>query len=370
MRILFFIGSLGAGGTEKRLITLLKGLESVRHIRSELVVTSKNIHYNEVEDLNINIHFLLRKIKKDPTIYLKLFKVCKEFQPDIIHTWCPMSSVYAMPISNILGIKLINGMITTAPSKLRVFGKFGMCSKLTFPFSDVILSNSYAGLRSFNIQNKKNSYCIHNGYDFSKLEKIVSKEEIREKFNIKDENIIGMVANFTDNKDYKTYFSAVENILKNRDDVTFISIGDGKYLEKHKQSIKPQYTSKIKFLGKQKDIESIVNIFDIGILLTNHKVINEGISNSIMEYMALGKPVIATDGGGTREIVINDQTGFLIGDSQVIELVEKMEFLLNNEGKAKSMGEAGKKRIIKEFNANIMTDNYIKLYEDVLIKKT
>ena len=107
MRILFFIGSLGAGGTEKRLITLLKGLESVRHIRSELVVTSKNIHYNEVEDLNINIHFLLRKIKKDPTIYLKLFKVCKEFQPDIIHTWCPMSSVYAMPISNILGIKLI-----------------------------------------------------------------------------------------------------------------------------------------------------------------------------------------------------------------------------------------------------------------------
>ena len=89
-----------------------------------------------------------------------------------------------------------------------------------------------------------------------------------------------------------------------------------------------------------------------------------------MEYMALGKPVIATDGGGTREIVINGQTGFLIGDSQVEEFMEKIILLLNDYEVSKSMGNAGKERTINEFNSNIMTDNHIKLYEDVLIKKT
>ena len=369
MKILHFISSVyGPGGTENRLVTLLKGLESVRHIRNELVVMSKDIHYDEVKDLNIKIHFLIRKIKKDPTIFFKFYQVCKEFRPDIIHTWSPMTSFYAMPVSKFLWIKFINGMITHAPSKLKVFRKFWFHSKLTFPFSDAILSNSYAGLKSFNVQNKKNSYCIHNGFDFSRLKNLKSKEKIREKFNMKDEKVVGMVANFTDNKDYKTYLLAAEKVLEKRNDITFVAVGDGKNIEEFKQYIRSKYKSKIKFLGKQMDVESIVNIFNVGVLLTNQKVHGEGISNSIMEYMALGKPVIATDGGGTKEIVVNNKTGFLIGDSQVDELVDRIEYLLENDEISKSMGKAGNEIIAAEFSLNRMIDNFVKLYESILSK--
>ena len=70
------------------------------------------------------------------------------------------------------------------------------------------------------------------------------------------------------------------------------------FINIYKKNILHEYSNKFIFLTKQDDIESIINIFDIGILAT----FTEGISNSIIEYMALAKPVIATDGGGTSEI--------------------------------------------------------------------
>ena len=67
------------------------------------------------------------------------------------------------------------------------------------------------------------------------------------------------------------------------------------------ESVPVHLKDKIIFLGKIANVENIINIFDIGILITNSKVHGEGVSNSIIEYMALGKPVIATRGGGTDQ---------------------------------------------------------------------
>lgn len=72
--------------------------------------------------------------------------------------------------------------------------------------------------------------------------------------------------------------------------------------------VKPEYKDNIKFLSSQENVESIMNICDIGVLASFTK----GFSNSIMEFMALGKPMIATDGGGTKELVVDGNTGYLI----------------------------------------------------------
>ena len=71
-------------------------------------------------------------------------------------------------------------------------------------------------------------------------------------------------------------------------------------------------------LGIRSGIESLISAMDICVLST----FTEGISNSILEYMALEKPVIATAGGGTNEIVIDNKTGFLIKQSNPEELAE------------------------------------------------
>ena len=92
----------------------------------------------------------------------------------------------------------------------------------------------------------------------------------------------------------------------------------------------------------------------------------EGISNSILEYMALGKPVIATSGGGTNEIVADLKTGFLIGTSNPEELAEKIELLLDNVKLREGMGLAGKEWIVKYFSIDLMINKYINLYNDLL----
>ena len=155
-------------------------------------------------------------------------------------------------------------------------------------------------------------------------------------------------------------------ILAERDNVTFLAIGDGINLEKCKKMLSPQYQDKIKFLCKQQNVEAIINIFDIGILSTNTKVHGEGISNSIMEYMALGKPVVATDSGGTREIISHGETGFLINPHDVNDMRKRIAQLLESEELANKMGNAGFERIKREFSLEKMVNSYITLYESLL----
>jgi glycosyltransferase involved in cell wall biosynthesis len=125
---------------------------------------------------------------------------------------------------------------------------------------------------------------------------------------------------------------------------------------------------RIIFTGRQSKIESIINLFDIGVLTTNDMVHGEGISNAILEYMVLNKPVIATRGGGTSEIVDDQKTGFVITPFAVDELVEKIELLIDNETLRLEMGDAAKQRILEHFSLEKMTESYIQLYEKLINK--
>jgi glycosyltransferase involved in cell wall biosynthesis len=128
--------------------------------------------------------------------------------------------------------------------------------------------------------------------------------------------------------------------------------------------IAPSYRNKIKLVGNQSNVESIINVSDICVLMTNYKVHGEGISNSILEYMAMGKAVIASTGGGTNEIIENAKTGFLINPSSSQELSEKIGVLIDNIELRKTMGVAGKQRIEDYFSINSMVNKFIEVYKN------
>jgi len=356
MKILFFIESLRSGGKERLIIELLKGLMN-NNIETQLVITKKNISYKEVEKLGIKIHCIERKrLKKDPTLFFKFYKICKSYKPDIIHVWGDMVAIYAIPAKIILKIPLINNRIVNAPQKI----KGGLLShKSTFPFSNVIVANSNAGLLAYNAPKHK-SCIIYNGLDMTRIRNVENPYHVKNKLGITTNHIVGMLATFSKTKDYKTYIQAANLVLKRFNDVTFLCIGSGDY-NQFKQLVEPQFEEKIKFLGYQEDIESILNICNIGVLATY----TEGISMALMEFMAYGKPVIATDGGGTKELIIDGETGFLIRPKSIEELSLKIEFLIKNEDTALKMGLEGKKRIKQEFGLDKMTNLYINLYSNI-----
>lgn len=359
MKIIFFIDGLSSGGKERRLVELMKGLKLHPDVDFILVVMSTEIHYSEVYDLQIDIIHLIRKTKKDLSIFKKFYDICKNYNPDIIHTWDGMTSVYAMFISKLLNIVFVNGMITNASlnsnlSKEKVF------SKLSFPLSNIIISNSKAGLNAYKAPKNKSIY-IHNGFNTERINKNICSEQIKNELGINTEFVIGMVASFSEKKDYATYFSAAQILLKSRKDVIFISIGS-KTDSKSAISIVTESKENFRFLGIKSDIESYISIMDVCVLAT----FTEGISNAIMEYMALGKPVIATKGGGTNEIVQNEETGFLINPQNPTELSEKINLILNNNDLRKKLGNRGKQRIIESFSINNMVNSYLYIYKRLI----
>lgn len=354
MKILFFIESLRSGGKERRLVELLFGLREYPEIECELVLTRSQIHYKEIHKLNIPIHIIERKnFQKDPRLFSMFFKITKKLKPDIIHVWGNLAAIYAIPTKIFLRIPMINNQIADAPSVLpnRI-----LSYKLTFPFSDVLISNSKAGLLAYKPPKEK-SIVIYNGFDFSRLNNLKDTKEIREKFNISSNFIVGMVANFSVRKDYRSYINAALIVLQKIEDVTFLCVGSGDKSD-YMKIVPEKFKEKILFIEAQEDVLSLMNVCDIGVLATY----TEGISNAIMEFMALAKPVVATDGGGTKELISDKITGYLVSRESEIELAEKIEKLLNDKKLCDDMGQNGKIRIYEKFGIDSMINNFIKVY--------
>jgi len=346
----------------------MKALKLNPNIEFELVLMNSEIHYQEVFDLNIVIHYLIRTRKRNLSIFYRFYKICIHYKPNIVHCWDSMTAVISVPACKWLNIILVNGMVTNTPVKQNMFNKYWRRAQLTFPFSSAVIGNSNAGLAAYRAPGKK-SFCIYNGMDLTRLNNLKEPSFIRKDiFGDESDNIfiVGMVAAFEERKDHKTLIDAAITLISYNDNVRFILIGNGADFNDIKKSVHVSISDKIIFLGKRSDVESIVNIFDVGILLTNAKVHGEGISNAIIEYMALGKPVIATRGGGTNEVVFNDRNGYLIDAHNKEQLIEKIEALMKQKNLRIDLGESGKQMAYEKFDLKIMADHYATVYHKLL----
>lgn len=372
MKVLFLLDGLKAGGKERRALELMKGIKQHEDIAFKLVLMNKEIHYKQVFDLNLDMEYLIRGPKKDISVFYKFYKICKKFKPDIVHCWDSMTAVYAMPVCKLLHIQLINGMVIDAPVIRNFSNKEWVRAKLTFPFSSKIIGNSNAGLAAYNAPKKK-SLCVYNGLDLTRFKNLRDPEEVRKEIFGDDSNglyILGMVANFEKRKDYKTVVNAAIKIVSEYPEVRFVLVGGGLDLESIKSMVPESLRAKIIFLGKKSNVESIINIFNAGILLTNNKVHGEGVSNSIIEYMALAKPVIASNGGGTNEVVFDKENGYLIEPENETQLIEKIKLLKHDHALSVEMGKKGLQMIHEKFDLSIMTNNYLNIYQQLLPPNT
>jgi glycosyltransferase involved in cell wall biosynthesis len=227
----------------------------------------------------------------------------------------------------------------------------------------MIIGNSNAGLKAYRAPDNK-SICIYNGFNFKRTEGVADMSIVSKELEIESPYIVGMVASFSIYKDYKTYYKAAEILLSKRKDITFLAIGDHTNSDPSKKLLNGSTGNHFRLLGRRPDVESLVNMMDVCVLST----FTEGISNSILEYMALAKPVVATDGGGTGEIVKDGETGFLVDPEKPEELAEKIELLLNNKGLREKMGEAGQQRVKDIFSIDNMVEKYIFHYRKLLEK--
>ncbi|WP_186756786.1 glycosyltransferase [Echinicola salinicaeni] len=371
-RILFYIGSLLAGGKERRLLELLKYLKANSQIEIMLVLTVDKIHYIDFLNLGVPIKILDENNKGfKPQIISRFYRLCKDFQPDIIHTWGAKQTLYTLPAVFGLNIPLINSQIASAPPKIHKTSIDYWINKINFQFSNLILSNSIAGIEAYEPPKNK-SKVIYNGLSFSRFKNLPDKESIKAKYQVNTPYLVVMSASFSPNKDHKLFLEVAKKVTALREDISFLGIGAhdhpdnpifAEIMEKSKAY------PRINYPGRINEVEALVNACDLGLMFSNTSVHGEGISNSIMEYMALAKPVIANDAGGTKELVFNNQNGYLITNETVDQIVTKVIELIDNKEKSRGFGKKGKQIIKESFTIEKMGKGFMKVYKEFIAGK-
>ncbi|WP_242696179.1 glycosyltransferase family 4 protein [Longitalea luteola] len=367
-RIIFFIGSLKGGGKERRLIELLTYLNQKHSYELMVVVTGTEIDYSAFYKLNIHYEVIKKRWKKnDPTVFAKFYKICQQFKPHLIHTWGRMQSFYALPAVIGRRIPLVNGQITSAPPNAGKWSLKKIIDRINFSFSTVILSNSRAGIEAFKPPPAK-AKVIYNGINPNRFENLPDPKQVRAKYGIVTPFTVIMVATFSNNKDYPLFFRIAERITRVRKDITFIAAGDNC----DDDSVRDPFYKLAKqnpgilLTGRVSDVEALVNSCTLGVLFSNKAVHGEGISNSIVEYMGLGKPVVANDAGGTKEIVHHNVNGYLVTGQTENEIAELITDLIDNPDKCSAFGKVSRKIIDESFSLNKMGRAFEQTYQDIL----
>lgn len=357
IKILYVISSLKIGGTERRLVSLAANTFRNNLFDVQILLFSEINEFDHITT-SIPLHIINKNNTSFISLMLQYSVLLKTFSPDIVHAWDSISAFYTSMLKSFFLFKFINSQIASAPTKINFFSKTRILSIINFAFSDLIISNTYAGLKVYNPSLKK-SEVIYNGFDMKRLSNLNSRDTIRSKYDLQSKYLVVMAANFTDFKDQETLIKAAKIILKSRTDIQFVFIGDGKNLTKCKDMVVSEVEKKhIKFLGKITETDEIINIIDIGVLTTY----TEGISNSLMEYMAFGKPVISTINPGTKELVNENYSGYLIESKDYGNLEKKINYILDNNMLAKNMGSYNSRRIKEQFNLSKMISRFVKNY--------
>lgn len=368
IRVLIFIGSLRSGGKERRMIDLLTYLKNSDEFEFRVILTSNIIHYADFFKLDIPYHTLPKAWdRNDFTVFYQFYKVCMQYQPDIIHAWGRMQAFYTIPAVIKQDIILINSQITSAPPKSSVWSIHKLIDRINFKFSKVILSNSLAGIAAYNPPSLK-SKVIYNGINFDRFLNLPDFELTKAKYGINTPFAVLMSASFSPNKDHERFLKIAKKITEVRDDITFIGVGahDDSQEFKNLKKLSAGHP-RILFPGRITDVEALIQACTIGVLFSNKSVHGEGISNSVMEYMMLSKPVIANDAGGTREIVHHNENGYLVDNHTEDEIAAMILDLINDRKKRESFGARSKEIIMDTFSLEKMGKAFELVYREAAL---
>ncbi len=200
------------------------------------------------------------------------------------------------------------------------------------------------------------------GEDKADVDKI--RRETREELGIKpDTPVVLHVARMHPVKDHITGLAAMVNVVREIPDAQLLLAGDG--VERRRLEAKANefgIKDNVKFLGVREDVPRLMAATDVFMLCS----VSEGISVTLLEAMAAGKPIAATDVGGNSEVVGHGSAGFLSKRGNSAELGKNLLSLLRNPSLRTKAGRAGRDRLLKQFSQEQMHTAYTKLYDEML----
>ncbi len=232
--------------------------------------------------------------------------------------------------------------------------------KFVYRVITVSASNREYMTRTFGKSISEKTEVIRNGIE---IDRYSASEYETGTVRISGEFRVVTIAGLNNQKGHEYLFRAIVDILPRFPAAKFLLVGDGhlrRYLEA--MTFELGISNAVQFMGFRSDVQSILRSADIFVLPS----LFEGLPLSLLEAMAAGKPVVATDVDGTHDVVIDGATGFLVPPKDPAALSQRIAELLADSRMRERFGQAGKERVFASFSDSRMTREYSELYESAL----
>jgi glycosyltransferase involved in cell wall biosynthesis len=208
---------------------------------------------------------------------------------------------------------------------------------------------------------------IRSGIDPRPFDPAYPAGEARREFGIEEKSpVIGCIAHFADHKGHRYLIEAASRVAAAIPEVRFLLVGDGELRPQIERQIKELKIEKQVILtGFRNDIPRLLAAMDI-VALSSHL---EGLGTSLLDAMAMARPVVASRVGGIPEMVEDGVTGRLVPPRDPDALAGVLIELIRRPDEQKRMGEAGRTRMLKTFSADAMVAATEAVYREILARK-
>jgi glycosyltransferase involved in cell wall biosynthesis len=215
---------------------------------------------------------------------------------------------------------------------------------------------------------------IYNGLDPARVQVArLDGTQIRKRLNLPESaRFVTIMANMRAHvqhpepaclKDHPTFLRAAQRVQQLFPEAAFIIAGEGELKEATQELARSLgIGDRTFFIGRCQDVGPVLSISEVCVLSSR----SEGFSNAILEYMAAGRPVVATDVGGAREAIVHGETGYLVTAGDDRQMADRIASLLSEPENARSMGERGKRLVNEKFSALKQLQNIESLYCELL----
>ena len=318
---------------------------------------------------------LVRRLSfiNDLLAFISIYRLIKRIKPHIVHTHTSKAGVLGRLAAYLARVPII----IHTPHGHIFHSYYGPIMTNIFIFTENILSFTTDKIIALTnrerdehleegISSIEKYVIIHSGVMLDRLMNMsVDIEAGKKKYGIpQDCNVIGVVGRLVPIKGHKYLVSAAKKIVREFHNTIFVFVGDGYLnarLERQAESIGVR--KNIIFTGWRKDAAEILGLFDILVLPS----LNEGMGKVLIEGMALGKPIVASNIGGIMDLVKNGENGILVPPRDFDALENAILQLIKNKNLAETLGENGKTKVYPEFDASVMVKEIDDLYESLLI---
>ena len=366
INVLQLVEGFSLGGAEKKLKELVKFMDRKKF---NTVVCSLGLgdtikgEFEKLQDLGIEVMEIPRKVRVDFGLLYKITKLIKEKNIDVVMTTLFYADVIG-PLAGKLGKAKAVFSWETISAPWWLYKRRLWPYQFAIRYCKKVVSVSNATAR-FLIDERgvpeEKVMVIPYGVNLDKYNTNDDGIEKRKSIGLtKGDLVVGMVGRLVPQKAHLYLIQAAEAVVKTFPDVKFVLVGDGELHEELGEKTKELGVDKnFIFLGFRNDVDELLSTFDIFTLPSLY----EGLPNVVLEAMASGLPVVATPVDGTKEAVVDNETGILVPVKDVEKLAASLVKLLKDKELAKKMGRRGRKRVEEEFSLEKQIRSFEKLYE-------